>query len=106
VVSRIPFGKGAEDRTTLPSAVPTGLKAAVLSLRDKKMLIITSRGGDYATTMRGADFQEPYLRSVFAFVGITDITFIHAQPIDMGGPIQEQKIIEARQEAEKVANRW
>ena len=28
------------------------------------------------------DFQEPYLRAIFGFIGITDTTFINAQPLD------------------------
>ena len=29
--------------------------------------------------MEKADFQEPYLRFILGFVGITDVTFIHAE---------------------------
>jgi FMN-dependent NADH-azoreductase len=25
------------------------------------------------------DFQEPYLRHIFGFIGLTDVTFIHAE---------------------------
>lgn len=51
----------------------------------KKMVVITSRGGDYSANspFNAFDFQEPYLRAIFGFVGITDIQFIHAQPMDI-----------------------
>ena len=51
----------------------------------KKMICVTSRGGDYSpnTPMNTLDFVEPYLRAIFNFVGITDITFINAQPMDV-----------------------
>src|SRR4029077_5511320 len=41
----------------------------------KRVVVITSRGGDYSPDppMHSFDYQEPYLRKVFAFTGITDI---------------------------------
>jgi len=75
-------------------------------VKNKKMLIITSRGGDYTSAMRSADFQEPYLRLVFNFVGITDITFVNAEPMDMGEELQQQRIKEAQQKAKEVATQF
>jgi len=72
-------------------------------VRNKKMAVITSRGGDYLDLMRSADFQEPYLRFVFRFVGITDITFVNAQPMDMGESLQEEKIKESQAKAREAA---
>jgi len=81
-------------------------KGAEGLIKDKKMFIITSRGGDYSpeSPFRSYDYQEPYLRTIFGFVGITDITFINAQPMDALGPqAQEEKIKEAQLLAEKIA---
>jgi FMN-dependent NADH-azoreductase len=67
-------------------------------IKNKKMIIVTSRGGDYTagTPAAAYDHQEPYLRTVFGFVGITDITFVNAQPMDAGGEVlREQRIKEA-----------
>jgi FMN-dependent NADH-azoreductase len=75
-------------------------------VKNKKMVIITSRGGDYSaeSPFHSYDYQEPYLRTLFGFVGITDITFINAQPMDALGPkVQEEKIKEAQLLAGKVA---
>ncbi|OGX16063.1 MAG: hypothetical protein A2166_05490 [Omnitrophica WOR_2 bacterium RBG_13_41_10] len=73
-------------------------------VKNKSMVVITSRGGDYTSPkMHGADFQEPYLRFVFGFIGITDITFINAQPMDMGETLQAQKIKEAQARAKELA---
>lgn len=74
-------------------------------VKNKKMIIITSRGGDYSkeSPFHSYDFQEPYLRAIFGFVGITDITFINAQPMDMGPDIQIKKIEEAKALALKAA---
>ena len=79
-------------------------KTGVEGLAKGKMAIITSRGGDYTTPQtRSADFQEPYLRLIFGFIGITDITFIIAQPTDMGKELQSQRIQEAQARAKEIA---
>jgi FMN-dependent NADH-azoreductase len=39
--------------------------------------------------MNTLDFVEPYLRAIFNFVGITDITFINAQPMDVSLDIRK-----------------
>ncbi|MBN1794816.1 MAG: NAD(P)H-dependent oxidoreductase [Candidatus Omnitrophica bacterium] len=78
-------------------------------LKNKKMVVITSRGGDYGpdSPARTYDLQEPYLRAVFGFVGITDITFINAQPMDALGPEVERKAIaQAQEAARRLAETW
>lgn len=75
--------------------------------KNKKMVVITSRGGDYHTKESSSmDFQEPYLRAIFGFVGITDIRFINAEPMDMGKETQEQKIKEAKNKALSLAKEF
>jgi len=50
----------------------------------RKMICVTSRGGDYSSGyMKSFDFVETYLRAIFGFVGITDMHFINAQPMDI-----------------------
>lgn len=51
----------------------------------KKMLCVTSHGGDYSAGghMAAYNFLEPYLRAIFGFVGVYDIEFISAQPMDV-----------------------
>lgn len=83
---------------------PSGVEGLV---KNKKMVVITSRGGDYSqgSPVHNFDFQEPYLRTVFGFVGITDITFVIAQPMDALGPeVQAKKIEEAKSAARKIAD--
>ena len=50
-------------------------------LGNKKLIVITARGGAYAkgTPTEAFDFQEPYLRHILGFIGLTDVTFIHAE---------------------------
>ena len=43
----------------------------------KQVVVASSRGGFHQSS--GADFQEPYLRYMFGFMGITDIEFVRAE---------------------------
>ncbi len=61
---------------------------------NKKMFIITARGGsDFGAGERNEkqNHQDPYLRTVFGFIGITDITFIHVEKDEQG----EKKLAES-----------
>lgn len=65
-------------------------------VKGKRMVCVTSRGGDYSSgPLQAYDFVENYLRTIFGFVGITDITFFNAQPMDVS--------LEARKAAIKKA---
>jgi FMN-dependent NADH-azoreductase len=50
-------------------------------LKGKKVYVVTSRGGAFrpGTPTEHFDHQEPYLRHILAFIGLTDVTFIHAE---------------------------
>jgi FMN-dependent NADH-azoreductase len=50
-------------------------------LKGKKVVVVTSRGGSYrsGTPTAQYDHQEPYLRHILAFIGLTVVTFIHAE---------------------------
>lgn len=73
--------------------------------KNKRMVIVTSRGGDYSQPPNKAfDFQEPYLRAVFGFVGITDITFVHFDGANLGDDgIRQQALDKAQQLARQTA---
>jgi FMN-dependent NADH-azoreductase len=51
------------------------------ALKNKKVVVLSSRGGSYrpGTPTAQYDHQEPYLRHILAFIGLTDVTFIHAE---------------------------
>lgn len=64
------------DKTVLFAASgPQGI------LQGKKVYVVTSRGGAFrpGTPTERFDYQEPYLRHILAFIGVTDVTFIHAE---------------------------
>ena len=75
---------------------------------DKKMAIITARGGNYApgSPMQTMDLQEPWLYAVFDFIGITDITFVHAQGLNMGDKARETGLKFARERIEELVKSW
>ncbi len=73
--------------------------------KNKKMVIVCSRGGDYSSPqMASMDFQEPYLKTIFNFVGIKDLTFITAEPMDKDKALQKEHLKEAQEEATQLAS--
>jgi FMN-dependent NADH-azoreductase len=48
--------------------------------------VLGARGGVYSkgTPYAAFDFQEPYLRAVLGFLGMTDVTFVHFEGLAMG----------------------
>lgn len=71
----------------------------------KKMLVITARGGSYqqGTPAASYDLQEPFLRSIFGFVGITDITFIH---VDNLNSARDESLTKARTTVQELIAQW
>lgn len=58
-------------------------------LKGRPMVVISSRGGNYAAPAdQPSDHVEPHLRTAFGFVGITDIEFVKAEPLD-GVPVKK-----------------
>jgi FMN-dependent NADH-azoreductase len=49
--------------------------------KGKRMVIASARGGVHSDAP--SDFQEPYLRFLFGFLGITDLEFVRAEGIAM-----------------------
>lgn len=84
---------------------PSGVEGLA---KNKKMVIVSSRGGDYGpnSPMRGYDHQEPYMRTAFGFIGIKDIDFITAQPMDIDPKIGAGKLEEAITAARHAADRF
>jgi FMN-dependent NADH-azoreductase len=62
---------------------PTGYEGLV---KGRKALFITTSGGNYAagTPLAAMNFLEPYLRTVFGFIGITDVRFVIAAGMNQG----------------------
>ncbi len=74
-------------------------------VKNKKMVIAASRGGQYPPGS-AYDFQETYLRTIFGFVGISDISMVIAEPMDMERKQREQKLQEAKAAAKQLAKSY
>jgi FMN-dependent NADH-azoreductase len=70
-------------------------------LKGKKAVIVTSRGGFIAGT--AYDFQEPYLRTILGFIGITDVTFVHAEGVNEGEKQRETAMTTAAAKLSEIA---
>ncbi len=68
---------------------------------NKRIIIASSRGGMYGIDSPAAamDFQEPYLRAAFGFIGITDLEFVRAEGIAAG---EQQKILALKVARESI----
>ena len=75
------------------AAGPEGL------LKGKKVFVVTGRGGFYSgdSPAKVFDFQEPYLRGVLGFLGLTDVTFIHVEGLKVSPEAAEKGIARARE---------
>ncbi|NMZ69006.1 FMN-dependent NADH-azoreductase [Pseudomonas peli] len=63
-------------------------------LSGKRAFVLTARGGIYAGSAQ--DHQEPYLRQALAFVGIHDVSFIHAEGLNLGSEFMEKGLNQAK----------
>ena len=59
----------------------------------KQVVIASSRGGFHQDD--GADFQEPYLRYMFGFMGITDVRFVRAEGLAVSAEQRETAMRDA-----------
>jgi len=71
------------------------------------VLIASARGGLYAPGMPGEanDFQEKYLRAVFAHIGIDDVEFVRAEGLALSAEHRENAMRESFASARGAADR-
>lgn len=74
-------------------------------LKNKKVFIVTARGGVYTgdSPAKAYDFQEPYLRAILGFNGLTDVSFIHVEAQKLSPDAAETAISNARAAAHELA---
>lgn len=70
-------------------------------LRNKRAVIIATRGGQYAGTP--ADSQTGHVRTVLNFLGIDDVQFIYAEGLAMGEDLQRQALEQAQAALKQAA---
>jgi FMN-dependent NADH-azoreductase len=69
------------------AAGPEGL------LKGKRAIVVATRGGLYSEgPAQALDSQEPHLKTMLGFIGITDVTFVRAEKLASGPQAREQSI--------------
>ncbi|HVL21818.1 MAG TPA: NAD(P)H-dependent oxidoreductase [Amaricoccus sp.] len=75
-------------------------------LAGKRVLVIESRGGLYSEgPAQAIDFQEPYLRHLLGFMGLTDVSFVLAEKIGYGPEARAAAISAATAELQALAGK-
>jgi FMN-dependent NADH-azoreductase len=76
------------------AAGPEGL------LTGKKVYVALTRGGQYRNTP--ADTQVPYLKTIFGFLGMTDVQFVYAEGLAMGPEALQNALASAQTQIEEL----
>src|SRR6266516_1354778 len=69
-------------------------------LKGKKVYVALTRGGKYRDTP--ADSQVPYLKTIFTFLGLTDVQFVYAEGLAMGADAERNGIASAHEQIEEA----
>ena len=74
-------------------------------LKGRKAIVIESRAGLYSEGPAAAmDSQEPHLRTLLAFMGLDDVTFVRAERLAFGPEAAEASIAGAVEQLRSLAN--
>jgi FMN-dependent NADH-azoreductase len=69
-------------------------------LKGKKVYVVLTRGGLYRNTPN--DTQTPYLKTLFGFLGMTDVQFLYAEGLAMGPEAEQTALTSAQQQIEEA----
>src|SRR3712207_5341451 len=73
-------------------------------VRGKKAIGVERRAGFYSEGPAAAiDSQEPHLRTLLGFMGVTDVTFVRAEKLAFGPEAADAAIADAIAELESLA---
>jgi len=89
--------------------IPSTFKAYIDQLvRPGRTFAVGPNGGSYhsGTPMASLNFQEPYLRTIFGFMGITDLQFIAAENMNQGEDAARQSREKAESAIKELAASW
>ena len=84
---------------------PNGYEGLV---KGRKAIFITSSGGSYpqGSPMAAYNFQEPYLRAIFGFIGLTDVQFVAADSLNQGEDAAKLSRQKAEGTLKELATTW
>lgn len=75
-------------------------------LENKKVFVITATGGDYSLDyMQPLDFQSPYLKQLFSFMGLNDLHTIATASIALGEDVAAASIAASKQEIIEISKK-
>jgi FMN-dependent NADH-azoreductase len=104
------FGISASVKAWIDHIVRPGLtfsysdKGPLGLVQGKKVILVLARGGIYAEgPMKPYDFQEPYLRTVLGFIGMTDVEVIRIEGVALGENALRNAVTSAKAQADEVA---
>jgi len=69
-------------------------------LENKPVIVFATRGGLYANTEN--DHQAPFLKQFLGFIGLTDVTFVYAEQLNMGDDNKATALAQARSTAAEL----
>jgi FMN-dependent NADH-azoreductase len=71
---------------------------------NKQLIVASSRGGFFGpgSPVASLDHQETYLRALFGFLGVKDISFVRAEGVAMGPKAREDAVAAAKGEVAKL----
>jgi len=73
-------------------------------LEGKKVVLVLARGGVYTSgPMQPFDFQEPYLRTVLGFIGLTDVDVVRIEGVALGDEALKTALESATTQAGELA---
>src|SRR6267378_1479753 len=72
-------------------------------LKGKRVILVLARGGVYSDgPAKPLDFQEPYLRAILGFIGLTDIEVVHVEGVAMSAIGPEKAVASAMARSTEV----
>jgi len=80
-----------------------GANGPVGLLKGKRAILVLARGGVYTDgPAKPYDFQEPYLRSVLGFLGITDVHAVHVEGVASSAIGPEKALASAAAQSKQI----
>lgn len=75
-------------------------------IKGKRAILVLARGGVYSNgPAKAFDFQEPYLRTVLGFIGITDVSVVHVEGVGSSAIGPEKAVAAATAQSKEVLAR-
>ena len=72
-------------------------------VKGKRAILVLARGGVYSNgPAKSFDFQEPYLRTVLGFIGITDVGVVHVEGVATSAIGPEKAVAAATAQSKQV----